>query len=89
MVIVTSGLKNIDIYYTEPTQSHIHVSKNFTLHEDDAEDPIADTFAKFLDVAFEPDEVECPIPPKDGPNDVDINVMAKTFAQDMWCRWEL
>ncbi|KAL0419413.1 UNVERIFIED_CONTAM: hypothetical protein Sradi_1354800 [Sesamum radiatum] len=33
------------------------------------------------DVASEPDEAEYPIPPEDGPDRVDINVMAATFAQ--------
>ncbi|KAL0423596.1 UNVERIFIED_CONTAM: hypothetical protein Sradi_0894400 [Sesamum radiatum] len=33
------------------------------------------------DEASEPDEAEYPIPPEDGPDRVDINVMAETFAQ--------
>ncbi|KAK4383197.1 hypothetical protein Sango_2799200 [Sesamum angolense] len=33
------------------------------------------------DEASEPDEAEYPIPPQDGPDRVDINVMAETFAQ--------
>ncbi|KAK4410223.1 hypothetical protein Sango_0095300 [Sesamum angolense] len=51
------------------------------LAENDAEDPIGDSFANESDDASEPDEAEYPIPPEDGPNDVDINVMAETFAQ--------
>ncbi|KAK4409417.1 hypothetical protein Sango_0014700 [Sesamum angolense] len=81
IVTVTQGLDNIDIHYTEPTQSHTLLSENFIPHENDAEDPIGDYFANESDDAPEPDEAEYPIPPEDGPNDVDINVMAKTFAQ--------
>ncbi|KAL0392720.1 UNVERIFIED_CONTAM: hypothetical protein Sradi_2494800 [Sesamum radiatum] len=81
IVIVTQGLDNIDIHYTEPTQSHTPLSENFIPHENDAEDPIGDTFAYESDDVSEPDEAEYPIPPEDGPNDVDINVMVETFAQ--------
>ncbi|KAL0287027.1 UNVERIFIED_CONTAM: hypothetical protein Sradi_7133400 [Sesamum radiatum] len=40
-----------------------------------------DSFVNESDVASEPDEAEYPIPPEDGPDRVDINVMAATFAQ--------
>ncbi|KAL0337143.1 UNVERIFIED_CONTAM: hypothetical protein Scaly_1989400 [Sesamum calycinum] len=46
-----------------------------------AEDPIGDSFINKSDEASEPDEAEYPIPPEDGPDHVDINVMAETFAQ--------
>ncbi|KAL0336509.1 UNVERIFIED_CONTAM: hypothetical protein Sradi_4862800 [Sesamum radiatum] len=81
MVTVTQGLDNIDIHYTEPTQSHTPLSENFIPHENDAEDPIGDSFVNESDEASEPDEAEYPIPPEDGPNHVDINIMAETFAQ--------
>ncbi|KAL0387512.1 UNVERIFIED_CONTAM: hypothetical protein Sradi_2633000 [Sesamum radiatum] len=48
-----------------------------------AEDPIGDSFANESDDASEPDETEYPIPPEDGLNDVDINIMVETFAQGM------
>ncbi|KAL0302950.1 UNVERIFIED_CONTAM: hypothetical protein Sradi_6163100 [Sesamum radiatum] len=83
MVAVISSLKNIDIYHSEPTQSQIHVSKNFTPQEDAAEDYIADTFGNFSDASSKPDEVDYPIPSEDGPNDVDINIMTEIFAQGM------
>ncbi|KAL0304655.1 UNVERIFIED_CONTAM: hypothetical protein Sangu_3072700 [Sesamum angustifolium] len=81
MVTVTQGLDNIDIHYTESTQSHTPLSENFIPHENDAEDPIGDSFVNESDEASEPDEAEYPIPPEDGPDHVDINVMAETFAQ--------
>ncbi|KAL0345621.1 UNVERIFIED_CONTAM: hypothetical protein Sradi_4393400 [Sesamum radiatum] len=81
MVAVTSGLENIAIYHSEPSQSQIHVSENFTPHQDAAVDPILDTFGNLSDASSEPDEVDYPIPPEDGPNDVDINIMAENFAQ--------
>ncbi|KAL0312291.1 UNVERIFIED_CONTAM: hypothetical protein Sradi_5628400 [Sesamum radiatum] len=34
MVAVTSGLENIAIYHSEPSQSQIHVSENFTPYQD-------------------------------------------------------
>ncbi|KAL0331468.1 UNVERIFIED_CONTAM: hypothetical protein Sangu_1692300 [Sesamum angustifolium] len=40
-----------------------------------------DSFVNESDVASEPDEAEYPIPPEDGPDHVDKNVMAATFAQ--------
>ncbi|KAL0312774.1 UNVERIFIED_CONTAM: hypothetical protein Sradi_5676700 [Sesamum radiatum] len=83
MVAVTSGLENIAIYHSEPSQSQIHVSENFTPHQDAAVDPILDTFGNLSDASSEPDEVDYPIPPEDGPNDVDINIMAENFAQGM------
>ncbi|KAL0303571.1 UNVERIFIED_CONTAM: hypothetical protein Sradi_6225200 [Sesamum radiatum] len=83
MVAVTSGLQNIAIYHSEPSQSQIHVSENFTPHQDAAVDPILDTFGNLSDASSEPDEVDYPIPPEDGPNDVDINIMAENFAQGM------
>ncbi|KAL0408485.1 UNVERIFIED_CONTAM: hypothetical protein Sradi_1782900 [Sesamum radiatum] len=46
-------------------------------------DHIADTFANCSDEGSEPDEVEFPIPPENGPNDVDINVIAEEFARGM------
>ncbi|KAL2240943.1 UNVERIFIED_CONTAM: hypothetical protein Sindi_0735500 [Sesamum indicum] len=45
------------------------------------EDPIADSLANESDAAFEPDEVDYPIPPEDGNEDVDINVIAENVAQ--------
>ncbi|KAL0346201.1 UNVERIFIED_CONTAM: hypothetical protein Sradi_4451400 [Sesamum radiatum] len=55
--------------------------KNFMPHEDENADHIADTFANCSDEGSEPDEVEFPIPPENGPNDVDINVIAEEFAR--------
>ncbi|KAL0296822.1 UNVERIFIED_CONTAM: hypothetical protein Sradi_6734300 [Sesamum radiatum] len=81
MVTVTQGLDNIDIHYTDPTQSHTPLSENFIPHENDAEDPIGDSFVNESDEALEPDKAEYLIPPEDGPDHVDINVMAETFAQ--------
>ncbi|KAL0321051.1 UNVERIFIED_CONTAM: hypothetical protein Sradi_5366600 [Sesamum radiatum] len=85
MVAVSRGLENIEINYTEPTHPHTHVSENFMPHEDENADHIADTFANCSDEGSEPDEVEFPIPPENGPNDVDINVIAEEFARGlMW-----
>ncbi|KAK4383201.1 hypothetical protein Sango_2799600 [Sesamum angolense] len=56
-------------------------AKNFIPHENDAKNPIGESFANESDDASEPDEAEYPLPPEDGPDDVDINVMAETFAQ--------
>ncbi|KAK4396690.1 hypothetical protein Sango_1505600 [Sesamum angolense] len=81
LVTVTQGLDNIDFHYTEPTQSHTPLSENFIPNENDVEDPTADSFVNESDEASEPDEAEYPIPPEDGPDRVDINVMAETFAQ--------
>ncbi|KAL0431483.1 UNVERIFIED_CONTAM: hypothetical protein Sradi_0774300 [Sesamum radiatum] len=81
MVAVSRGLENIEINYTEPTHPHTHVSENFMPHEDENADHIADTFANCSDEGSEPDEVEFPIPPENGPNDVDINVIAEEFAR--------
>ncbi|KAL0336458.1 UNVERIFIED_CONTAM: hypothetical protein Sradi_4857700 [Sesamum radiatum] len=81
LVTVTQGLDNIDFHYTEPTQSHTPLSENFIPNENDGEDPTADSFVNESDEASEPDEAEYPIPPEDGPDHVDINVMAETFAQ--------
>ncbi|KAK4389155.1 hypothetical protein Sango_2252500 [Sesamum angolense] len=81
LVTVTQGLDNIDFHYTEPTQSHTPLSENFIPNENDVEDPTGDSFVNESDVASEPDEAEYPIPPEDGPDHVDINVMAATFAQ--------
>ncbi|KAL0435009.1 UNVERIFIED_CONTAM: hypothetical protein Sradi_0208800 [Sesamum radiatum] len=53
------------------------------LVQDAAVDPILDTFGNLSDASSEPDEVDYPIPPEDGPNDVDINIMAENFAQRM------
>ncbi|KAL0360179.1 UNVERIFIED_CONTAM: hypothetical protein Sradi_3702400 [Sesamum radiatum] len=83
MVAVSRGLENIEINYTEPTHPHTHVSENFMPHEDENADHIADTFANCSDEGSEPDEVEFPIPPENGPNDVDINVIAEEFARGM------
>ncbi|KAK4383659.1 hypothetical protein Sango_2722100 [Sesamum angolense] len=83
IVIVTQGLDNIDIHYTKSTQSHTPLSENFIPHENDEEDPIGDSFANESDDASEPSEVEYPIPPEDGPNDVEINVIVEIFAQGM------
>ncbi|KAK4406613.1 hypothetical protein Sango_0667800 [Sesamum angolense] len=83
IVTVTQGLDNIDIHYTEPTQSHTPLLENFIPHENNAEDPIGDSFANESDDTSELDEAEYPIPPEDGPNDVDINIMVETFAQGM------
>ncbi|KAL0413976.1 UNVERIFIED_CONTAM: putative phosphoinositide phosphatase SAC9 [Sesamum radiatum] len=52
-------------------------------HEDENADHIADTFANCSDEGSEPDEVEFSIPPENGPNDVDINVIAEEFARGM------
>ncbi|KAK4404111.1 hypothetical protein Sango_0779700 [Sesamum angolense] len=81
LVTVTQDLDNIDFHYTEPTQSHTPLSENFIPNENDVEDPTADSFVNESDVASEPDEAEYPIPPEDGPDHVDINVMVATFAQ--------
>ncbi|KAL0303210.1 UNVERIFIED_CONTAM: hypothetical protein Sradi_6189100 [Sesamum radiatum] len=56
-------------------------SCNPILVQDAAVDPILDTFGNLSDASSEPDEVDYPIPPEDGPNDVDINIMAENFAQ--------
>ncbi|KAL0376933.1 UNVERIFIED_CONTAM: Mitotic-spindle organizing protein 1B [Sesamum calycinum] len=81
LVTVTQSLDNIDFHYTEPTQSHTPLSENFIPNENDVEDPTADSFVNESDEASEPDEAEYPIPPEDGPDRIDINVMAETFAQ--------
>ncbi|KAL0413580.1 UNVERIFIED_CONTAM: hypothetical protein Sradi_1559700 [Sesamum radiatum] len=78
----STGTSNPD-FETESTQSQIHESKNFTPQEDAAVDPILDTFGNLSNASSEPDKVDYPIPPEDGPNDVDINIMAKNFAQGM------
>ncbi|KAL0340389.1 UNVERIFIED_CONTAM: hypothetical protein Sradi_4555700 [Sesamum radiatum] len=57
------------------------MSENFIPNENDVEDPTADSFVNESDEASESDEAEYPIPPEDGPDRVDINVMAETFAQ--------
>ncbi|KAK4407573.1 hypothetical protein Sango_0338300 [Sesamum angolense] len=82
-LLATPGLppcSNTD-YLAEPTQSHTPLSENFIPNENDGEDPTADSFVNDSDEASEPDEAEYPIPPEDGPDRVDINVMAETFAQ--------
>ncbi|KAK4400415.1 Pentatricopeptide repeat-containing protein, mitochondrial [Sesamum angolense] len=56
-------------------------AENFIPDENDAENPIGDSLVNESDEASELDEAEYPIPPEDGPNHVDINVMAETFAQ--------
>ncbi|KAL0338835.1 UNVERIFIED_CONTAM: hypothetical protein Sangu_1405600 [Sesamum angustifolium] len=56
-------------------------AENFIPNENDGEDPTADSFVNESDEASEPDEAEYPIPPEDGPDRVDINVMAETFAE--------
>ncbi|KAL0424654.1 UNVERIFIED_CONTAM: hypothetical protein Sradi_1000200 [Sesamum radiatum] len=75
-----AGTSNLD-FGAEPTQSHTPLSENFIPNENDVEDPTADSFVNESDAASEPDEAEYPIPPEDGPDRVDINVMAETFAQ--------
>ncbi|KAK4406404.1 hypothetical protein Sango_0646900 [Sesamum angolense] len=75
-----AGTSNLD-FGAEPTQSHTPLSENLIPNENDVEDPTGDSFVNESDVASEPDEAEYPIPPEDGPNRVDINVMAATFAQ--------
>ncbi|KAK4410304.1 hypothetical protein Sango_0103400 [Sesamum angolense] len=75
-----AGTSNLD-FGTEPTQSHTPLSENFIPNENGVEYPTGDSFANESDVASEPDEAEYPIPPEDGPDRVDINVMAATFAQ--------
>ncbi|KAK4404248.1 hypothetical protein Sango_0793400 [Sesamum angolense] len=57
------------------------IVRKFIPNENDGEDPTADSFVNESDEASEPDEAEYPIPPEDGPDRVDINVMAETFAQ--------
>ncbi|KAL0444217.1 UNVERIFIED_CONTAM: hypothetical protein Slati_2144400 [Sesamum latifolium] len=84
IVTVSRGLENIEIHYTEPT----HVSQSFMPNEDDEEDPIVDSFANCSDENSEPDEVEFPIPPEEGPNNVDLNVIAQEFAQGMSTSFE-
>ncbi|KAK4390458.1 hypothetical protein Sango_2109100 [Sesamum angolense] len=82
-LLATPGLppcSNTD-YLAEPTQSHTPLSENFIPNENDGEDPTTDSFVNESDEASEPDEAEYPIPPEDGPDRVDINVMAETFAQ--------
>ncbi|KAL0301775.1 UNVERIFIED_CONTAM: hypothetical protein Sradi_6454300 [Sesamum radiatum] len=75
-----AGTSNLD-FGAEPTQSHTPLSENFIPNENDVEDPTADSFVNESDEVSEPDEAEYPIPPEDGPDRVDINVMAGTFAQ--------
>ncbi|KAL0327508.1 UNVERIFIED_CONTAM: hypothetical protein Sangu_1828800 [Sesamum angustifolium] len=67
-----AGTSNPD-FSAEPAQSHTPLSENFIPNENDAEDPIGDSFVNESDVASEPDEAEYPIPPEDGPDHVDIN----------------
>ncbi|KAL2237834.1 UNVERIFIED_CONTAM: hypothetical protein Sindi_0975100 [Sesamum indicum] len=78
-------LDNIELNYTEPTHSHTpstsHFIPNSAQDNAEPEDPIADTLANESDVAFEPDKVDYPIPPEDGIQDVDINIVAENFAQ--------
>ncbi|KAK4385853.1 hypothetical protein Sango_2709300 [Sesamum angolense] len=76
----SAGTSNLD-FGAEPTQSHTPLSENFIPNENDVEDPTGDSFVNESDVASEPDEAEYPIPPEDGPDRVDINVKAATFAQ--------
>ncbi|KAL0314725.1 UNVERIFIED_CONTAM: hypothetical protein Sangu_2316900 [Sesamum angustifolium] len=68
-----AGTSNLD-FGAEPTQSHTSLSEKFLY-------PTADSFVNESDEASEPDEAEYPIPPEDGPDRVDINVMAETFAE--------
>ncbi|KAK4388212.1 hypothetical protein Sango_2427800 [Sesamum angolense] len=75
-----AGTSNLD-FGAEPTQSHTPLSENFIPNENDVEDPTGDSFVNESDVASEPDEAKYPIPPEDGSDRVDINVMAATFAQ--------
>ncbi|KAL0439210.1 UNVERIFIED_CONTAM: hypothetical protein Slati_2404000 [Sesamum latifolium] len=77
IVTISRGLENIEIHYTEPT----HVSQSF-MPLRMMKNPIADSFANCSDEDSEPDEVEFPIPPEEGPNDVDLNVIAQEFAQE-------
>ncbi|KAL0329333.1 UNVERIFIED_CONTAM: hypothetical protein Sradi_4920000 [Sesamum radiatum] len=79
MVTVTQGLDNIDIHYTEPTQSHTPLSEIFIPHGNDAEDPTGDSFVNESDEVSEPDEA-ISNSTRGWPNHVDINVMAATFA---------
>ncbi|KAL2230549.1 UNVERIFIED_CONTAM: hypothetical protein Sindi_1649300 [Sesamum indicum] len=80
-----AGLDNIELNYTKPTHSHTPSTFHFipTSAQDIAEpeDPIADSLANESDAASEPDEVDYPIPPEDGIEDVDINVVAENVAQ--------
>ncbi|KAL0354135.1 UNVERIFIED_CONTAM: hypothetical protein Sangu_0994800 [Sesamum angustifolium] len=57
------------------------IVRKFYTQRNDGEDPTADSFVNESDEASEPDEAEYPIPPEDGPDRVDINVMAETFAE--------
>ncbi|KAL2235909.1 UNVERIFIED_CONTAM: hypothetical protein Sindi_1323100 [Sesamum indicum] len=96
VVSVTQGLDNIELNYTEPTHSYTPSTSNFipndvevedpieNFAQDDAEpeDPFADTLAYDSEAASKSDEVDYPIPPEDGLQDVDINVVAENFAQD-------
>ncbi|KAL2231116.1 UNVERIFIED_CONTAM: hypothetical protein Sindi_1706000 [Sesamum indicum] len=85
VVSVTQGLDNIELNYTEPTHSHTPSTSHFILtsaqHIAEPKDPIADSLANESDAASEPDEVDYPIPPEDGIEDVDINVVAENVAQ--------
>ncbi|KAL2241000.1 UNVERIFIED_CONTAM: hypothetical protein Sindi_0741200 [Sesamum indicum] len=85
VVSVTQGLDNIELNYTEPTHSHTPSTSHFiptsAQHIAEPEDPIADSLANESDAASEPDEVDYPIPPEDGNEDVDINVVAENVAQ--------
>ena len=85
VVSVTQGLDNIELNYTEPTHSHTPSTSHFiptsAQHIAEPEDPIADSLANESDAASEPDEVDSPIPPEDGIEDVDINVVAENVAQ--------
>ncbi|KAL0356332.1 UNVERIFIED_CONTAM: hypothetical protein Sradi_4080100 [Sesamum radiatum] len=83
MVAVSRGLENIERLITQSLPIHILMYLKFMPHEDENADHIADTFANCSDEGSEPDEVEFPIPPENGPNDVDINVIAEEFARGM------
>ncbi|KAL0294514.1 UNVERIFIED_CONTAM: hypothetical protein Sangu_3215900 [Sesamum angustifolium] len=73
---ILAGTSNLD--FGAVTYS---IVRKFIPNENDGEDPTADSFVNESDEASEPDEAEYPIPPEDGPDRVDINVMAETFAE--------
>ncbi|KAL0373014.1 UNVERIFIED_CONTAM: hypothetical protein Scaly_0983000 [Sesamum calycinum] len=74
-----AGTSNLD--FGAGTSNPDFGAENFIPHENDAEDPIGDSLVNESDEASKLDEAEYPIPLEDGPDHVDINVMAETFAQ--------
>lgn len=84
LLSVTQGLDNIELNYTDPPTHILHPSPILyqLLHKTlSPEDPIAGSLANESDAASEPNEMDYPIPPEDGIQDVDINVVAENFVQ--------